>query len=108
MSNQWKETQSSITEYIMRRGKLENTWTSRKMKWKKSRGRQREKKMDGMTQWQNRNWLIKLTKNTKQAHDYIVIAYHDEEDDKEEGGDERGKCNVVSLFFILFYIYMYS
>ncbi|GFO25338.1 hypothetical protein PoB_005184300 [Plakobranchus ocellatus] len=47
----WQFSQATFLGHVMRRGKLEHLVTTGKFEGKRSRGRQREKIMDGLATW---------------------------------------------------------
>ncbi|GFO05088.1 endonuclease-reverse transcriptase [Plakobranchus ocellatus] len=64
-----RRRQAKFVGHIMRREGLENLVITGRMEGKKSRGRQREKMLDGMTSWMGTNIVGILGSRELEGHD---------------------------------------
>ena len=60
-----RKRQATFFGHVMRREKLEHLVTTGKLDGKRSRGRQREKMIDGLTTWLNAESVIETLASTK-------------------------------------------
>ncbi|GFO13656.1 hypothetical protein PoB_004016100 [Plakobranchus ocellatus] len=73
-----KKRQATFLGHVMRRGKLEHLVTTGKFEGKRSRGRQREKIMDGLATWLGPGKvsdILAAVKNRDLWRDMIANAY---------------------------------